>query len=117
MPNRNAPSGRIAKVRKRVAVTDGISALNSLAMSFKTKTMMKKSNASRVHPRKLARTAFRWFGVRSLRSLRICMGFYCLHNISSVCNARSPLSKRVSGQDTSFFASAKKKNAGNYKVN
>jgi hypothetical protein len=59
MPKRNAPRGLMAKVMKSVAVTDGISTLNSFAMSFNTKTMIKKSKASRVQPRKLARIALR----------------------------------------------------------
>src|SRR5215813_7014673 len=48
--------GRIANVSRIATVTLAISVWNSAAMSFSTNTRRKKSNASRVHPRKLAAT-------------------------------------------------------------
>ncbi|MGF6792947.1 hypothetical protein OKW27_007284 [Paraburkholderia sp. 35.1] len=50
-PKINAPSGRIIKVSMIATVTEGMSVLNSCAISFNTNTIRKKSNASRVQPR------------------------------------------------------------------
>ena len=58
-PNRKAPMGRIASVSRMAKVTSEMSVWNSAAMSFSTNTSRKKSNASSVHPRKLAATTCR----------------------------------------------------------
>ena len=50
-PKTNAPRGRIANVRVIASVTLLIVTPKSAAIYFKTKTRMKKSNASSVHPR------------------------------------------------------------------
>src|ERR1700730_376654 len=67
-PNRKAPIGRIASVSRMAKVTSEISVLNSCAISLSTNTRRKKSNASSVHPRKLAITTLRCSLVHPLRA-------------------------------------------------
>src|SRR5947209_17067275 len=64
MPKINAPTGRAAKVANSVAAMAGSDRLKSLAIASCTITRMKKSKASRVHPRKPA--------IRALRALARC---------------------------------------------
>src|SRR4051812_16648032 len=54
-----APTGRNASVMVIVSASSASVLLNSLAIAVSAKTTRKKSNASRVQPRKLARTAER----------------------------------------------------------
>src|SRR6266436_9543706 len=77
-PKRKAPSGRIARVRKSVNVTAVTLVPNSLAMSLITNTRMKKSKASKVHPRKHAMTVLRCLDVRVLSCSRtfIVAGYF-----------------------------------------
>src|SRR5258708_3189094 len=77
-PKRNAPTGRNARVKKRVRVTAVTLVPNSLAMSLITNTRMKKSKASKVHPRKHAMTVLRCLDVRVLSCSRtfIVAGYF-----------------------------------------
>ena len=57
MPNTSAPNGRAASVSVLATTTAATSAWNSAAMALNMNTIRKKSKASSVQPRKLARTA------------------------------------------------------------
>src|SRR5690349_6665061 len=54
----SAPTGRIIRVNMMANETDLMSVPNSLAISFRTKTIRKKSNASRVQPKYAAIVTF-----------------------------------------------------------
>jgi hypothetical protein len=58
-PKTNAPTGRNASVTVIASVIFAIVTPNESAAFDKTNTRTKKSNASNVHPRKLAMTVFR----------------------------------------------------------
>ena len=66
IPNRNAPTGRIASVQAIALTTAEVSAWNCLSMALMQKVRMKKSNASSDQPRKHATNVLRCTGV-SLR--------------------------------------------------
>src|SRR3954466_3454830 len=55
-----APTGRKASVMVIVSASCASDLPNSLAIAVRAKTTRKKSKASRVQPRKLAKTAARW---------------------------------------------------------
>ena len=59
-PKMNAPIGRKASVTVMVSASCASVLWNSLAIAVSANTTRKKSNASRVQPRKLAKTAERW---------------------------------------------------------
>ena len=59
-PKMNAPIGLNASVTVIVSAIWASVLWNSFAIAVSAKTTRKKSNASRVQPRKLARTAARW---------------------------------------------------------
>src|SRR5580658_7886666 len=56
-PNINAPTGRNASVRVMDNAICGSDLPNSFPIAVRQKTTRKKSNASRVHPKRLARKA------------------------------------------------------------
>src|ERR1700722_8272149 len=62
-PNRNAPTGRIASVRKIASATADTFAWNCVAIALTQNVRIKKSNASSDHPKKQAINVFRWTGV------------------------------------------------------
>src|SRR5258708_3019697 len=62
-PNRKAPTGRMARVINIASVTAETLDWNCVAMALTQKTRMKKSKASRAHPRKQAMNEFRCSGV------------------------------------------------------
>jgi hypothetical protein len=68
MPNRTAPTGRIASVAVSASAICGRVVPNDAATSSITRVRTKKSNASKVQPRKPAKTALRWFA-RSSRDI------------------------------------------------
>ena len=59
LPNRNAPTGRIASVRKIASLIVETLAWNWPASAFRQNTRIKKSNASSDQPRKHATKVFR----------------------------------------------------------
>lgn len=58
MPKMRAPTGRMASVRVSVNATVGRDSPNAFATSVSRNVRTKKSNASKVHPKKLAPTAY-----------------------------------------------------------
>jgi len=77
----NAPTGRMASVSVRVNATFCRNSPNAFAMSAMRNVSTKKSNASKVHPRKLAITAFRSWRRSALTSIAalsvVTMGWRC----------------------------------------
>src|SRR5216683_7335654 len=65
-PNRKAPTGRMARVINIASAIAETLVWNCVAMALTQKTRMKKSKASRAHPKKQAMNVFRCTGV-SLR--------------------------------------------------
>src|SRR5579872_5844488 len=78
MPKMIAPTGRIASVTVMVSATIATVCLKSSAIWETTKLTIKKSKASSVQPRKLARNVLRWLRLRDRMrpiALIVCLSF------------------------------------------
>jgi hypothetical protein len=88
-PNTKAPTGRIASVTTMAKVTLVIGAPNSVATACTTKTIRKKSNASKTLARKLAITAPRCAGVKEPAAADFATAGAV--PVAEVCRGRAPL--------------------------
>lgn len=82
----SAPTGRIIRVNMMANETDLISVPNSLAISFRTKTIRKKSNASRVQPKYAAIVTFLCSRVQLISIVLLSIGVGALALTLISCN-------------------------------